>query len=103
MTAKLEQATALRRMEEHFEGYQRGVRYVLDAALHKKLSGILGPISKLIKVEAKYSVAIETALGNNIQNIVTEDEDAAKAAISAGVAARSSSNSLRKMETTRYT
>ena len=83
MTAKLEQATALRRMEEHFEGYQRGVRYVLDAALHKKLSGILGPISKLIKVEAKYSVAIETALGNNIQNIVTEDEDAAKAAISA--------------------
>lgn len=83
MTAKQEQVAILRRMEDHFEGYQKSVRYVLDAASHGKLSGICGPVSKLIKVDAQYSVAIETALGNSIQNIVTEDEDAAKAAISA--------------------
>ena len=83
MTAKREQAATLRRMEEHFDGYQKSVRYVLDAASHGKLSGICGPVSKLIQVDAKYSVAIETALGNNIQNIVTEDEASAKAAISA--------------------
>lgn len=83
MTAKREQAAALRRMEEHFDGYQKSVRYVLDAASHGKLKGICGPVSKLIQVDAAYSIAIETALGNNIQNIVTEDENAAKAAISA--------------------
>ena len=36
--------------------------------------GILGVVSDLIKVEAKYETAIETALGGSIQNIVTEDE-----------------------------
>ena len=83
MTAKREQAATLQRMEDHFDGYQKSVRFVLDNAAHGKLQGICGPISKLIQVDAAYSVAIETALGNNIQNIVTEDEAAAKAAIAA--------------------
>ncbi len=83
MTAKAEQASTLRRMEEHFDGYQKSVRFVLDAAARGRLSGICGPVSKLIRVEARYSVAIETALGSSIQNIVTEDEEAAKAAIAA--------------------
>ncbi len=83
MTSKLEQAAALRRMEEHFDGYQKSVRYVLDAAAHQRLKGICGPISKLIDVNPKYIVAVETALGSNIQNIITEDENAAKAAIAA--------------------
>lgn len=83
INTKTEQAATLTRMEEHFEGYQKSVRFVLDAAASGKLSGICGPVSKLIKVENRYSVAIETALGSNIQNIVTEDENAAKAAIAA--------------------
>ena len=40
--------------------------------------GLLGVVSDLIQVEKKYEVAIETALGGNIQNIVTEDEKTAK-------------------------
>ena len=40
--------------------------------------GILGVVSDLIQVEKKYEVAIETALGGSIQNIVTEDEETAK-------------------------
>ena len=83
INTKTEQAATLTRMEEHFEGYQKSVRFVLDAAASGKLKGICGPISKLIKVENRYSIAIETALGSNIQNIVTEDENAAKAAIAA--------------------
>jgi len=83
INTKTEQAATLTRMEEHFEGYQKSVRFVLDAAASGKLHGICGPVSKLIKVENRYSVAIETALGSNIQNIVTEDENAAKAAIAA--------------------
>ena len=40
--------------------------------------GICGVVADLIKVEKKYEVAIETALGGSIQNIVTEDENTAK-------------------------
>lgn len=83
ISTKTEQAATLTRMEEHFEGYQKSVRFVLDAATSGKLRGICGPVSKLIKVENRYSIAIETALGSNIQNIVTEDENAAKSAIAA--------------------
>ena len=44
--------------------------------------GLLGVVSDLIQVEKKYEVAIETALGGNIQNIVTGDEETAKKMIS---------------------
>ncbi len=45
-------------------------------------AGILGVVSDLIQVDKKYETAIETALGGNIQNIVTEDEETAKQMIS---------------------
>ena len=81
ITSKNEQALALQRLEDHLEGYQRSVRFVLDRAEKGSLKDICGPVSKLIKVDEAYSIAIETALGNNLQNIVTENEEAAKAAI----------------------
>ena len=40
--------------------------------------GIIGVVADIIKVEKKYETAIETALGGNIQNIVTDDEETAK-------------------------
>ena len=80
---------ALRRMEEHFEGYTGSVRFVMQAyeeggittASGEKCRTIYGPVSKLISVGREYITAIETALGANIQNIVVEDEECAKAAI----------------------
>ncbi len=81
IAAKEQRVLALRRMEEHFEGYSKSVKYVADCASSGKLSGICGPVSKLISVEEKYAVAIETALGASIQNIVVENEEFAKAAI----------------------
>jgi len=75
--------SALRRMQEHFDGYAASVRYVMENAKSGKLSGIKGPVSTLIRVPEKYTVAIETALGSALQNIVVEDERAAKAAIGA--------------------
>ncbi len=77
----LRQADALRRMEELFEGYNLSVRRVMEAAGSGELRGIIGPVSQLIRTQPKYNIAIETALGANIQNIVVEDEEAAKAAI----------------------
>ena len=53
----------------------------MNAAGEGRLKGFWGPVSRLIEVGAKLGVAIETALGANVQNIVTEDEEAAKAAI----------------------
>lgn len=76
-----QKADALRRMDELFEGYNQSVRAVMQAASRGELSGICGPVSRLIRMKPRYTVAVETALGANIQNVVVEDEGAAKAAI----------------------
>lgn len=44
----------------------------------EKEKGIIGVVADIIQVEAKYETAIETALGGNIQNIVTDNEETAK-------------------------
>ena len=74
---------ALMRMAEHFDGYNNSVRFVMNEAKEGRLSGIHGPLSRIIKVKNEHSVAVETALGPALQNIVTSDEEAAKAAIRA--------------------
>ena len=73
---------ALKRMEEHFEGYNNSVRFVMKQYEAGSIRGkVYGPLSKLITVDNQYITAIETALGANLQNIVVEDEETAKAAI----------------------
>ncbi len=72
---------ALLRMQEHFDGYNNSVKFVMQSHSDGKLSGIHGPLSHLIKVKNEYTVALETALGSALQNIVVDDEKSAKAAI----------------------
>ncbi len=80
---------ALRRMEEHFEGYSNSVRFVMKQYGEGKITNrtgsacgtIYGPLSKLISVDSQYITAIETALGANLQNIVVENEETAKNAM----------------------
>ena len=79
--SKSQRADALKRMDDLLEGYNHSVKNVMHAAENKSIKGICGPVSKLITVKGDYSIAIETALGANIQNIVVEDEQAAKDAI----------------------
>ncbi len=79
--AKAQRIEALKRMDDLLEGYNHSVKNVMHAVSGGNLRGICGPVSKLIAVKPSYSIAIETALGANIQNIVTENEEAAKAAI----------------------
>jgi len=74
---------ALQRMQEHFDGYNNSIRFVMTQVQSGRLTGIHGPVSYLIKVAQEYVIAIETALGSALQNIITEDEKAAKAAIAA--------------------
>ncbi len=68
----------LERMDKLLEGYPGSVKAVVN---EPSLSGICGPVSKLITAKEEYVTAIETALGAAVSNIVTEDERAAKSAI----------------------
>ena len=68
-------------LEKNMEGYSGSVKAVMREAKRGVLPGIHGPISQLINVEAKYAVAVETALGAAVQHIVTNDEGSAKRAI----------------------
>ncbi len=72
---------ALELMVEHFDGYNNSVKYIMNESASGRLSGIHGPLSHLIKVDGKHIVALETAMGAALQNIVTADEASAKAAI----------------------
>ena len=67
---------ALSNLTERYEGYGGSVKRVMEQKDHEK--GIIGVVADIIKVDKKYETAIETALGGNIQNIVTDNEDTAK-------------------------
>ncbi len=78
---KNERIRILDDLEKNMEGYQGSVRSVMKESKRGALNGIHGPLSQLITVKDKYSVAVETALGVAIQNIVVENENDAKKAI----------------------
>ncbi|MBR4116480.1 MAG: chromosome segregation protein SMC [Clostridia bacterium] len=79
--AKLRRAQILRDLENNMEGFAHSVKFLISKAETGILRGICGPVSKLIDVESKYSTAVEAALSNAIQNIITERESDAKHAI----------------------
>ncbi len=81
-----QRADLLQRMNEHFDGYQESVKFVMREYNAGRISGagqIFGPLSNLISVDKKYIMAIDTALGASLQNIVVESESTATAAIGA--------------------
>lgn len=74
-------ARILTEMEKSLDGYYNSVKSVLSAGAQGRLKGIVGTVSQLISVSPQYAVAIETALGNAMQQVVTENEAVAKNAI----------------------
>ena len=68
-------------MEKEYEGFSKAVRVVMQESDRKRLQGIHGPVSKLIRVEDVYTIAVEIALGSAMQQIVVDNEQCAKAAI----------------------
>lgn len=71
---------ALENITERYEGYGGSVQTVMEQKKTEKK--IIGVVADIISVDPKFEVAIETALGGNIQNIVTEDEATATRMIS---------------------
>ncbi len=67
---------SLKNMTERYEGYGNSIRRVMEKKDDN--DGILGVVADIIKAPKEYEVAIETALGGSIQNIVTTDEEVAK-------------------------
>lgn len=78
---KLQRAQVLTDLEKNYESFNNSVKFVMKQAEAGALRGIIGPVSSLFKTENRYSTAVEIALGAAIQNIVTQDEGAAKRAI----------------------
>ena len=74
-------AQMLEELEKNLEGFAYSVKEVMKAAGRGLLTGVRGPVSRLIAVEGKYATAIEIALGAAMQNIVVETERDAKKAI----------------------
>ncbi|MFA9376597.1 MAG: chromosome segregation protein SMC [Lachnotalea sp.] len=65
---------------EKYDGYGNSIRRIMERKESQK--GIVGVVADIIKVDKEYEIAVETALGGSIQNIVTEDEATAKSMIS---------------------
>ncbi len=86
LTAKLDgvsaKAKVFRAMERDFESFNKSVKLVMQEAQRGNLRGIHGPVSRLIRTEDSYTVAIEIALGGAMQQIVVDSESEGKAAIS---------------------
>lgn len=69
-------AESLRNITERYDGYGNSIRRVMEQKSHTR--GIVGVVADILSVQQKYEIAVETALGGSIQNIVTEDEGTAK-------------------------
>ncbi len=69
-------------LEKSYQGYFQGVKALLaDAAGESFYRGIKGIVADLMRVAAGMELAIETALGSNLQNIVIENSQYAEAAV----------------------
>ena len=66
----------LQSITERYEGYGNSIRKIMEQK--RNVSGIVGVVADIIKVNKSYETAIETALGASIQNVVTRDEKTAK-------------------------
>ncbi len=68
-------------LENSMEGFAGSVRQIIKAGRSGQLRGVRGTVAQLISVEQSYSLAIETALGGSLQNVVVDSEDTAKCGI----------------------
>lgn len=79
--AKKRRIQILQDLEKNMEGFTHSVKSVMEDAKSGILRGVHGPVAGIINVKKEYAVAVETALGNALQNIVVETESDAKRAI----------------------
>jgi chromosome segregation protein len=76
LSASRSKLEALRNITERYDGYGNSIRRVMEQK--ERNQGIIGVVADIISVDKQYEIAVETALGGSIQNIVTEDDTTAK-------------------------
>lgn len=69
-------AESLKNLAERYEGYGTSIKKIMEQRSNR--TGIHGVVADILKVKKQYEVAIETALGGSIQNVVTDTEQTAK-------------------------
>jgi len=74
-------AKLLEEMVQHYEGYGKGVKTAMEEVRRGNLRGVFGPVGELFRVPPRDTVALETALGGAMQNLLVEDEQAGKAVL----------------------
>jgi chromosome segregation protein len=70
---------SLQRLSNNYDGYFQGVKNLMNAK--EQFTGLRGVVAELIQVAPEKALAIETALGGGLQNVIVDDENAAKTAI----------------------
>ena len=78
---KQQRKKLMQELENNLEGFSGSVKKVIADGKRGVLRGIVGTVSQIITVDAKFALAVETALGAAMQNIVVETEENAKQAI----------------------
>ena len=78
---KNQKLNMLLELQKNMEGYSGAVKSVIKASQHGVLRGLHGALADLIKTDSEHSLAVETALGNALQNVVSSTESDAKRAI----------------------
>ena len=68
-------------LERNMEGFSGSVKQIMRTVQRGELRGIFGTVAQLIQVDNRYGVAIETALGASVQNLIVENEESAKMGI----------------------
>ena len=71
----------LAEMEKEYEGFSKAVKTVMREAGRGNLRGVHGPVANLIKTDNEYALAVETALGAAMQNIVIDTQNDGRSAI----------------------
>ncbi|KGG80782.1 hypothetical protein Y919_04515 [Caloranaerobacter azorensis H53214] len=77
---KISKYNLLKEMKESYDGFYKSVKNVLKAIEKDRQlgEGVRGVVAELLRVDKKYEIAIEIALGSALQNIVTNSENEAK-------------------------
>ena len=70
--------TALLELKAAYEGFDQGVRRLMLAAAEGRLEGIVGPLVELLKTEPQWETAIEAALGAHLEDVLVENDEAAR-------------------------
>lgn len=68
-------------VEKNMAGYASSVKAVVTASRQGRIGGVIGTVAEVIKVDKRYAVAIETALGGALQNVIVSSEETAKRCI----------------------